>query len=316
MGDSQLPHRTGDAEPGKVACVVTAFNPPQDLCDRLLALKRQADRIVVVNDGSQPGYDRIFGALSGLGVDVVHHSENQGIAAALNSGVRRALSADDIIAVITLDQDSEVAGDYVERCRSAQLSAELAGRRLGILAAESMNGTPVPARSSRGRIEPYDPMQSGLYVPTSTFDAVGLFDEGLFIDAVDSEYVLRTRAMGLAVEFAPGTDLFHALGVQTPMRLFSREIRRNGRPSSFSAHTPVRLYYITRNRLSTNARYVAKDPVWVARRVYDDLMLVGRNLLFGPNKWKSAMAVWLGLAHAVSRKQGKIDPSAAERLAV
>lgn len=298
----------------EVVCVVTAFNPPPDLPDRLLKLRNQVDRIIIVDDGSLPEAQATFDRLLGLNFKVVRHEANRGIAAALNTGVKWALSKGNVEAIVTLDQDSQLADSYVELCKKAQSLAESAGRPLGILCAASMNGIAVSTRSRGKRIEPYDPMQSGMYILRSTFDTIGLFNEDLFIDAVDSEFVLRARCAGLSVEFAPDTDLAHGLGITIPKVIFGLRVKNGHAPSYFSAHSPIRLYYITRNRATTNSRYFLKDPLWVARRVYDDTMLLGRNLIFGPHKRKSVRAVTLGITHAILNKSGKLGSSHSDRL--
>jgi rhamnosyltransferase len=177
-----------------------------------------------------------------------------------------------------------------------------------------MNGLDVPGRHGKHGIEPYDPMQSGMLIPVQTFDRVGLFEEGLFIDAVDSEFTLRVRHAGLSVEFAPGTDLEHALGEQTPKTMFGRTLSRGGTPAVFSAHSPARLYYVTRNRLITNLRYARHDPAWVLRRIYDDAVFAARNIVFGPVKWKCAKAVAYGTADGLRRRSGKISSELANKL--
>lgn len=299
---------------GRVVAVITALNPPPDLPLRAQSLRSQVDHIIVVDDGSRSESSRVFEELSQDAAEILHHGENLGIAAALNTGIRAAMEQN-ASAILTLDQDSKLAPAYVEHCLDAIQAARGAGRAVGFVCSRRMNGLDVPSRHGKHGIEPYDPMQSGMLIPVQTFDRVGLFEEGLFIDAVDSEFTLRVRHAGLSVEFAPGTDLEHALGEQTPKTMFGRTLSRGGSPELFSAHSPARLYYVTRNRVITNMRYARHDPAWVLRRIYDDAVFAARNIVFGPVKWKSAVAVAYGAADGLRRRSGKIRSEVADKLA-
>lgn len=312
--DETLPSSSTPRGSTGVVAVITALNPPADLPRRVESLLSQVDLVVVVDDGSGPGASEVFLELTRIGAQVLHHDENSGIAAALNTGVRAVLSRG-AAAVLTLDQDSTLASDYVERCLDSLRAASAAGRPAGFVCAQRMNGIDVPACRGKNGPEPYDPMQSGMLIPVQTFHRLGLFDEALFIDAVDSEFTLRVRHAGLTVEFAEGTDLEHGLGEQTPKTLFGRTLTREGTPILFAAHSPIRLYYVTRNRVITNARYARHYPSWVLHRVVDDAVFAGRNVVFGAAKWKCARAVAHGLADGVRQRSGKISPQLAAKLA-
>lgn len=297
-----------------VVAVITALNPPADLPRRAKSLRAEVDHVVVVDDGSGPDASDVFLELRRVGVEVLHHEANSGIAAALNTGVRAALARGSE-AVLTLDQDSTLASGYVEKCLDSLRAASAAGRPVGFVCAQRMNGVDVPAQRGQNGIEPYDPMQSGMLIPVTTFHRVGLFEEGLFIDAVDSEFTLRVRHAGLTVEFAEGTDLEHGLGEQTPKMLFGRTLTTHeGATAFFAAHSPLRLYYVTRNRLITNARYARRYPSWVLHRVVHDMVFAGRNVVFGPARWKSVKAIAYGLIDGIRRREGRATPRLTAKL--
>jgi hypothetical protein len=67
--------------------------------------------------------------------------------------------------------------------------------------------------------------------------------------------------------------------------------------------------------LRINLRFLSADFSWVVRRAAEDAKLIGINLLFGPYKEKSALAVLMGFAHAISGRSGKIPTSLVKRLA-
>ena len=82
-------------------------------------------------------------------------------------------------------------------------------------------------------------------------DKVGLMEEGLFIDQVDTEWCLRARAAGYRVFGACGAVLDHRLG-DSSNRLWFGRWRRLPR------HQAFRYYYIFRNTvLLFRRRYVS-----------------------------------------------------------
>ena len=296
-----------------VTIVVPMFSPDPASLGHVAELAQQAERVVLVDDNPADG-GTWAASVSGMpNVRVVRHDENRGIAAALNTGVAAALEQPSTRFVLTLDQDSTLPAGYVDAFLAEHAAITDRGGPVGILCPECMDGRPVATRWHSS--EPYDPMQSGMFIPTETLRHVGAFDESLFIDAVDSEYTLRTRRAGLPVTSVRGTDLEHGLGQQTPATLFGRPLAVGGSTKHFSSHSPARLYYIARNHLRINLRYAAVDPAWVARRVYEDLKLVGINVVFGPATAKAATAAAVGLAHALLGKSGPIPPRLARRLA-
>ncbi|MDQ4490981.1 glycosyltransferase [Sinomonas sp. ASV486] len=295
-----------------VAVVVPMFSPDQASIAQVAGLARQAERVVLVNDN--PADSEWADAFTpAANVEIVRHAENRGIAAALNTGTAAALAHPSTRFVLTLDQDSILPEGYIAAFIAEHASRTFRGEEVGILCPERMNGRPVATRW-RTR-EPYDPMQSGMVIPIETFGRVGTFDESLFIDAVDSEFTLRTRRAGLPVVSVPGSDLAHGLGRQTAASLFGKTITWRGSTKHFSSHSPARLYYISRNHLRVNLRYATVDPRWVVRRVYEDLKLIGINVAFGSDPAKSIRAAATGLVHALLRRSGPIPPGLAERLA-
>ena len=98
--------------PARLAVIVPAFNEAEHIAETLQALlaqTRQADELVVVDDGSTDAtYTLAVQALSGVpGARVLHLQHNRGKAWALNAGLA-ATTADGIV---TVDADTRLAPD-------------------------------------------------------------------------------------------------------------------------------------------------------------------------------------------------------------
>jgi rhamnosyltransferase len=281
-----------------VTAIISSFNPPDDLVDKVGRLKGQVDSVIVVDDGSGPQASAVLDDLRAAGADVLALGSNQGIASALNAGLRMALTSGSEL-FLTLDQDSELDPGYVLRAKDAYAAALKKGVPVGIICAESHNGAAVMLQSRNSEdAEAFDPMQSGTLIPRSTVATVGLFEEPLFIDCVDSEYTARLRRKGLKALIAPGCNITHAVGEARPMRLGTWHISVGGRKRYVHSHAPFRVYYITRNGLVLYRRYLVEQPRWALRRIGLEAVFYAIRVIYGPYRLRQATAIGLGVVDA------------------
>jgi rhamnosyltransferase len=85
-------------------------------------------------------------------------------------------------------------------------------------------------------------ISSGSFYPIEIFDKVGLFEEDLFIDHVDTEWFLRAKALGYTCIGVWDAVMEHCLG-EGSIRMWFLRWREH------PLHKPFRLYFITRNSL-------------------------------------------------------------------
>lgn len=252
----------------RVVAVVPAFEPGEALVDLVKSVAPQAARVIVVDDGGAVESAEVLSRAAVAGAHVMRHDHNRGIAAALNTSVREALSDVDVDAVLTLDQDSTVGAGFVEALTQAYAAAVAQGVAVGLVAPEHVAGLPDQARRSwrmKGReagsvLVGRDPIQSGTLVPVETARRVGPFDEALVIDGVDADFALRCLDAGLAVVIAPGIALGHRLGGR-------HEVRLMGRGVALTRSAPFRYYYLSRNRLVLARRHGRRHPRWAVEQL-------------------------------------------------
>lgn len=292
----------------RVAAVIAAFNPDERIIDVVKAVSGQVDLVVVVDDGSNHSATPIFEKLVALDSIVVHVAENSGIAAAVNVGVARSIELAEPDYYLTLDQDSIPDPDYVRNALETFKLAREANLPTGFVSAATYNNSPVLTLGPlQGLKQPFDPWQSGMFIPGSTFDLVGGLDEGLFIDAVDTDFTLRVRKAGLAVVCGIGCNMSHSLGHQSRIEFW-------GKQRLFTYHSPIRVYYISRNNLIIFSRYIWSDPVWVLRKAYYEVINHARRFLFSDNKLRVMQAVSIGFRDALLSRRGRIKDSDREKL--
>ncbi|WP_411373713.1 glycosyltransferase [Arthrobacter sp. MPF02] len=292
-----------------VAAVVTSFNPPVELISHVRLLKELVPYVLVIDDGSNQDALPVLRNLEEDGITVVLQPQNSGIAAALNEGIKHARSLWQPDWILTMDQDSLLGHNYVKNALQSVQNATAKGMRVGLLSPESHNKKRVKVlNGSDDIVQAFDPMQSGCLIPVTVLDEVGLFDESLFIDCVDTDFNLRVRAAGYSTPVGIGCDISHSLGETRPMRVMGRPVRVGGQDLQVIHHSPVRVYYITRNVWLMVVRYFSTDPTWMLRRLWMEVESNIVRLAFGPQRIKFVLAWLTGIRDALTGRSGPIQP--------
>lgn len=284
-----------------VGAVVTAFRPTAELLDAIASMSGQTDCVVVVDDTGSPDASGVLTRLADAGVVVVAHPANLGIAAALNSGIaalREELPS--LTDVLTCDQDSRLPSGYVAALEQTRRQAVAAGIPVGMVApAAAGNIARLPGTSGGDEVQVGgEPIQSGLLIMRETLEAVGGFDESLFIDGVDSDFYLRALDAGL-VPVVARVGIDHQLGRTVRVRLGPL------RPV-LTVAADYRYYYRVRNLILVGQRHFRRHPAWVLRafgkeirhQIVTGLLAPGRR-----SRWRMAVR---GLRGGIRGRSGRM----------
>jgi rhamnosyltransferase len=122
---------------------------------------------------------------------------------------------------------------------------------------------------------------SGTLHSIPAWERLGGFREDFFIDCIDTEFCLRARARGLEVIRATEPALAHRIGVPSRKWVLGRWML----PTN---HSPLRRYYVTRNRISFWKTYARTD----GRFVLKDM--------------RQCLREWIGIAFAESDRAAKL----------
>ena len=297
-----------------VVAVLSLFNPPAEVIERVRRLRRQVDKVVVVDDGSPSPDGATLELLADI-AQVIRLGENKGIAAALNAGILHARALWDPAWVLTLDQDSEIGPGFIVNAQKTAERATLAGIKVGAVTPESHNGTRIdmlPGQNEFG--QGFDPMQSGTLISASALDHVGLLDESLFIDAVDSEFTARLRRHGYSLITGDGCDLSHTLGQARPMKVLGLRVKIAGRELNVYYHAPFRVYYMARNSVRLTRTYLLNQPAWIVKRVALESIFHMIRITYGPNRMLLLKAIVLGIRDGLLGRQGRIPADVQDKL--
>jgi len=231
--------------------IVVTYNPsPGDLAALLHCLRDQRVDTVVVDNGSS-NIDLTAEQVSACpNVDLVRLDSNHGIAHAQNIGLRKALSGAYEFALL-LDQDSLPEGQFVEKSLQAFRTLDPEGLTIAAVAPSYIDSSTqylYPfVRFSRFGVHTFRPSEqyadvsliisSGSMLRLKVLPAIGLMNESLFIDHVDTEWCLRAIAKGFRLVGLADNRMRHSVGDAT-IRILGRNL---------PAHNSKRRYLATRN---------------------------------------------------------------------
>jgi rhamnosyltransferase len=252
-------HRAAEGVEGQTAAVLVTFHPDLEVLARVLeGTVGQVGRIYIVDNGSDPALSSEFAGLPFADrLEIVRLGRNYGVAYAQNRGLEAARARDYSFALI-LDQDSVPSPGMVRALAAAIAEAEHAGHRVSaagpryvdprtgkesfFLALGGWRFRKLACADQPGQafLKADWLISSGTLVRMEAIGDVGLMNEALFIDDVDTEWCLRARSKGYAVLGACNAVMNHTLGARTVKVRLQRE-------HDVPVHSPLRLYYMVRN---------------------------------------------------------------------
>jgi GT2 family glycosyltransferase len=264
-----------------VAVVVLSWNGREDTlaCLRsLAALAAPEPFVIVVDNGSSDGTaESVRDAFPG--VELIESGANLGFAGGNNAGITRALERG-ASHVLVLNNDVEVDPGFLNALVEESVRRPDAGALCStILFADPPGliwfaGASFDPRSGyngrqRGYREPDDgrlgtvveterACGAAMLVPRAVLEAVGLFDEELFLYVEDTEWSLRARAAGYRLYVVPASKVRHKVSV-----------------GSGGESSPATLYYDTRNSIVVCERHAPLGALGTRRR---RLVLVAAHL--------------------------------------
>ncbi|MGR5547049.1 glycosyltransferase [Vibrio sp. PNB22_2_2] len=186
-------------------------------------------------------------------ITILSNGINEGLSIAFNNSINYALNdiSENIKGFFFFDQDSTVESSQI--CGLLDEFALLNIGNVGVFGAQPVdkNGDSYIRQAqmlseSSNYIETDFVISSFSYVPLETINKIGLFDEDLFIDLVDSEYSFRCSANGLLNLVSKKIKFEHCIGVSRHKLLGLR---------GYSVSSPIRNYYQSRNLILVGRKY-------------------------------------------------------------
>ena len=266
-----------------VAAVIITYNVENDFKQRINRLKGKVDEIIVVDNGSKAETINMLKELE-KEVTVIYLEDNKGIASALNKGIKYSIEKG-YNWILTLDHDSIITDNMIKNMLTCYegLNNELKEKVAMLVPVhveekEYQNGSNInEEKASNSYIEVLTEITSGALTKAEIYKNVGMYDEKLFIDLVDHDYCLSLNKKGFKIIQVNNATLIHNLGESVKKSVLGLKMI----PTN---HSPLRRYYMSRNRHYIWDKYKEDFPSWV---LTDKRRFITENLkivLFEDNK--------------------------------
>ena len=305
-------YAAGGANLGITTFAITvAYNPsPQRLAAQMAALAGQVDAVIVVDNASTVAVRGVDLEQPGLDLAILRLPSNQGIAGGLNAGIGAARERG-ATRFLLLDHDSVPPSDMVPAlARVLDGAGPTRVAAVGPTILDARNRHPFPFvqlgwfRNQHIFCSPGQSsvscdllISSGILLDAAMIESLGDFDERLFIDSVDFEWCCRARHAGYQLLGVCATTLDHELG----------DDRRRVLGTVMVVHSPLRHYYMTRNRIALYFRgYVPLR--WKLKDVLRMLVKNTATVLFIFPRRRYLRMILAGLIDAL---RGRVGPHAA-----
>jgi rhamnosyltransferase len=264
----------------KIAAVVILYNPDKEVYNNIMTYLDQTDKLFIVDNSEKVNYSLTEKIKLLKNTEYICNNSNIGIAAALNLGAGKALN-EGYDFLLTMDQDSKASSGMVEKLLKIINTSD----KIGIVAAEHVNPDIQEEPKTKIIKEIVYTMTSGNLVNLSAYKEVGGYLEKLFIDHVDHEFCLRLNRYGFKIIKAFCAVVYHKVGTASKKKFFNHYLY----PTN---HSPVRIYYRTRNRFFVDNLYknifpeYVKEDRWNMRReileiiLYDDERMKKIKMMF------------------------------------
>ena len=279
----------------KIAGVVVIFNSRIEVVDNIRTYLPHLDALFVVDNSPEPD-TALVGELQRLPkVHYIAMGKNTGIAHAFNVGAERALDQQCEF-ILTMDDDSRAAPDMMDQFSKLLYSMTDIGR-VGIVSPNHCYKNYSKDLDTDMR-EVGVTISSGSLINLQVYQKTGPFLEALFVDYVDFEYCLRLREHGFRILRAGEAILYHELG-----ELVSRNVL--GVRVGVTRHSPMRMYYRTRNRFFVARKYFFRYPRFVLRDLVIFVNELIKIVLFESGRKEKFVMIARGLMDFLSGSIGE-----------
>ncbi|WP_417385605.1 glycosyltransferase family 2 protein [Gimesia sp.] len=294
-----------------VASIIVTFNPDFEVLKRLLnAIASQVSHVFIVDNSPEISTQKEVQESVPPNGSCITMGGNFGIAEAINHGITTADKMN-FSHVVFFDQDSLPSPDLINTLINAMNTEIRAGKKVAAVGpnyqdvkgshsspfVKLIGGRLCRIACAKDEVVSVDHLiTSGCLVSMASLNEIGLMEEKLFIDYVDTEWCLRAISKGYEIIGVGNAQMQHDLG-NNFVQLFGRTI---------PVHSSLRYYYLIRNGIwLLKQKWVSGSwKLMDARRLF--LMYVVYSFFIGRRveNWKMLS---LGIWHAMIGKMGKFS---------
>lgn len=284
-----------------IAGVVVLYNPDNKVFENINTYLPFLEKLFVV-DNSNKYNEELINELKNIEkVVYISLNGNQGIAKALNQGAESAINKG-FSWCLTMDQDSCFDVQGIDTLIKSLHKIENLDKTAIIASSYSNEENKQPKGDLFDYQERFCVITSGNLLNLAIYQKLGGFLEKLFIDQVDHEYCLRAKKHRYKIIQLKNVYLNHSLGKVLKLDPKAFLGHRSG---YISLHSPIRVYYQTRNQWYVWNQYFLRFPLYMAKDMYKEHVRLLRNLVYNEgHRLKIATSIIKGTFHFLIGKMG------------
>lgn len=269
-----------------LAVVVVVYNPDFKVVENIRTYISYFCKAYIVDNSDKVtvNFKKYFQDDS---VEYVQFNENMGIAVALNKALYLENKCEYLL---TMDQDSFFSDDMIKRYISHMMHIKQYGENIALIS----------ANWEKERDEKFmfveECITSGNFVNIEIAKKIGGFCEKLFIDEVDYDFCHRLRACRYSILKFNDVLMQHSIGNPSRYNFF-------GVSFIVTNHSPLRIYYIVRNKLYMIKKYpsLKYKYVWMLIKKWIKIFF------FEKEKIRKVYMGVLGVKDFMNNKYGKFE---------
>lgn len=231
-------------------------------------------------------------------IEIVQDGCNKGIGARINTALKQAEQTG-CLWLLTMDQDSSFSVSNLVAYKNLVGKINVQ-EKIAVIGVRYHHEEKQPDKDIV-LLNDINLITSGSCINLRAVKEIGYMNEDLFIDEVDSDFSYRAVAAGWQVMVCDGIYMKHNLGERKLVRSLA-----TGKLSNRGVHSPVRLYYMTRNYLWVKKKYQAFFPELFRSRSKQLLHIFKNNLLYNKKKVQVLRMILKGYFDFKKNKLGKL----------
>lgn len=301
--------------------IVSYFPDIQDLLSSLKELKKELEEVCLVENGSDPMIQKELKEILEKNktlIPKIHwiiNPTNIGLASAQNLGIAYGMEKQ-VPFFLFLDDDSLLTKGSLSSMKDfLQSHSDYGMVAPKLIHLNSNRIQKYPIIHSTGWIyrRPLNEkndflgnvstvIASGSLVRENCFRNLGKMRDDYFIDSIDIEFCLRLRANDWKIAVLQSAVLKHKLGEEKAVKTPLGQIY----PTN---HSPLRRYYMIRNRIWTWKLYGLKFPLWFLYDIGNFIFDVIRFTLFDKERVKKWKMLGRGIVDGILEKKKRYNIS-------
>lgn len=288
----------------KLSATVVLYRPDELVLKNIESYGHDVDLLIVIDNSEKINADVKKSLLESFG-NIIYYAKNEnlGIATALNIACDIAIE-NGCTWILTMDQDSKFLNfKHYINCLATLNNLN----NVALIGANTMRyaNKSLPQKPSFDYTEEFSLITSANFLNLELFEAIGRFEDKLFIDVVDFDYCIRANLKKYKIYLFKDVLVEHSVGnLYQRKNLFTRKIRNK------IEHSPIRVYYYTRNYLSLCSKYNQTYPerfgfLKILNMLY--IHEVTKIILYEDQKIKKLYAKMIALWHYLTNRYGKYE---------